>query len=241
MPVLDQVSLTAQIKEMQRSDATAKEQWWMYCDAEGAGVRDPAKHDASFLATFINSYDSGMRFEPANDLGELFKEGQRKSSSWKQAWASYCTLYGDGKSDPTKKDQAFLVGFFDYMGQRGAMALSSMGAMASIGSMVGMPGMAGMTGMGSMGGMAGMARSTISMGTLGAPAAKRMRTEVFPISSGDPEKDALVSRVKAYQRSGDEQKQTWWTYCDTMLGGKRDPAKHDVATLQEFVDTHVDS
>merc|ERR1719162_365133 len=58
------------------------------------------------------------------------------------------------------------------------------------------------------------------------------------MSSGDPVKDALVNRIKGFQRMGPEQKDLWHRYSDAYLGGKRDPGKHDTATLQEFVNNH---
>jgi len=48
-------------------------------------------------------------------------------------------------------------------------------------------------------------------------------------------KDALVSRIKAYQRSGEEPKQQWWLFCDTQLSGIRDPSRHDVEVLEQFI------
>merc|ERR1719491_580552 len=51
----------------------------------------------------------------------------------------------------------------------------------------------------------------------------------------DPAKDNLVQRIKQFQRSGEQQKQAWWSYCDTMRGTVRDPAKHDIQSLQEFI------
>lgn len=202
----DKDSLVEEVKEMQRSDPVAKEQWWAYADSQGDGVRDPMRHDVPFLQNFIDSFYSGARLETASDnggIGELFKEGQRKSAGFKQAWAAYCNVFGDGKSDPLKKDLKFLTGFLDHMGQRGAMVLS-----AHLGGM----------GMGMDGGDRRMG---------GRPGAKRMRTESA--------KDGLVNRIKAFQKSGEEQKQLWWDHCDSELGGVRDPNRHDMTTLEDFV------
>merc|ERR1712050_393844 len=43
----------------------------------------------------------------------------------------------------------------------------------------------------------------------------------------------LVEQVKAFQRGGG--KQQWWDFCDGQLGGVRDPARHDVNTLRQFL------
>jgi len=199
-------ALVGKVKEMQRNDATAKEQWWAYCDSHGGGIHDPAKHDAEFIQVFLNQYNSGVRFEQVTSvhLAELFKEGQRKSTNWKNTWAQYCQHYGGGVHDPGKHEINFLVGFLDFLGQRGNLALSMMS------SMMGVP---------------------MWQPNPMAPPAKRARV-------GDHEKDQLVLRVKAYQRSGEDGKQNWWTYCDNQLGGVRDPARHDCTTLQQFIAAH---
>merc|ERR1740129_1186637 len=91
--------------------------------------------------------------------------------------------------------------------------------------------------------------------TMAPPAAKRQRTTptmdgmsgglmsggmggASVVSSGEPSKDQLVFKVKAFQRSSEEQKQAWWTHCDTSLAGVRDPARHDATTLQAFLSSH---
>lgn len=231
---MDHATMVTIIKGMQRDDQVAKEQWWALCDHTGGGVRDPAKHDDAFLLTFIRKFQAGERFEvplaagPGN-LGEMFKEFQRKSKSFKEAWATYCDLHGTGKHDPNKQTQEFLVGFIDFLSRQGSMALAMLGG-------------AQMPGMGGMGLMQGPDENP----------AKRPRTGDLPImaplmfgqggpmgmgssQSMDPAKDSLVQRIKQFQRSGEHQKQTWWTYADTMKGGVRDPAKHDMTSLQEFI------
>merc|ERR1719253_2460609 len=52
----------------------------------------------------------------------------------------------------------------------------------------------------------------------------------------DPRKDSLVEAVKAYQRSSEDQKQQWWSFCETSDVKKRDPALHSVEDLQSFID-----
>eukprot|EP00414_Alexandrium_minutum_P002274 CAMPEP_0113824456 /NCGR_PEP_ID=MMETSP0328-20130328/3251_1 /TAXON_ID=39455 /ORGANISM="Alexandrium minutum" /LENGTH=244 /DNA_ID=CAMNT_0000792395 /DNA_START=96 /DNA_END=828 /DNA_ORIENTATION=+ /assembly_acc=CAM_ASM_000350 len=232
--------LVATVKELQRSDYSAKEQWWAYCDAMGGGVRDPAKHDSDFVQTFINRYRAGQRFEPFgasggggggkggggggaggdSNLGALFKEGQRKSQQWKQCWALYCQSFGGGMNDPEKKDAQFLIGFLDFLGQNGNMdrpVMPTAGGFMRVTSAV-VPGM-------------------------GQPAAKRPRTDggmakLPALTSGDSQKDALVQRIKTFQRSGEDAKQQWWTHCDGSLGGIRDPNRHDVDVLQQFAEAY---
>jgi len=47
-------------------------------------------------------------------------------------------------------------------------------------------------------------------------------------------KAALVEQIKSIQRSDPEAKQSWWDYCDTNLGGVKDPNRHDASVLEEF-------
>jgi len=215
---------------MQRSDAEAKEQWWAYCDLQGGGVRDPAKHDPEFLQYFITQYQAGHRWEQGpkthgHNLSDLFKEGQRKSQHWKTTWAQYCQHYGGGVNDPAKHETSFLVGFMDLLGQRGNMALQMMSPMMGMG-MVPMPG--------SMSSERPLKRMRIGGGSMYSGSGYGGAQH----SSGDPIKDQLVAQVKSYQRSGEEQKHQWWNFCDLQLGGVRDPMRHDGATLQNFLSLH---
>jgi len=56
--------------------------------------------------------------------------------------------------------------------------------------------------------------------------------------SSDPTKDALVARIKAFQKGSEQQKELWGSHCDTNLRGVRDPARHDVASLESFIATY---
>ncbi|CAK0802035.1 unnamed protein product [Prorocentrum cordatum] len=74
-----------------------------------------------------------------------------------------------------------------------------------------------------------MAMSGVGMTGLGGGGSRAIKS-----SSDDP----LVQAVKAFQRQGQEQKEAWHTFCDSTLGGNRDPARHDEATLQQFLSMH---
>lgn len=244
----DKEGLVNQVKQIQRKDEQSKQLWWNFCDSSCGGVRDPNRHDESTLQQFLMTYNGGamrasmpqvcapkgkgkgpmglamggmmnaammapMMAMPmgggGNQLVELIKAGQKQSPSWKNAWHSYCTSYGTGKFDPNHYDSAFITSFIEYVG---AQALASLG----------MPPESGGGGV-KRGPFEGMA----------LPAAKRMA-----MGGGigdDPQKAELVARVKEYQRSGQEAKEAWGTYCDSMLGGVRDPNRHDTEQLQMFL------
>jgi len=238
------------VKQMQREEPEAKEQWWKICDFTGGGVRDPAKHDENFLMTFITKYRSGERFQVPEgmegkgggkgggdrgneDLGAMFKVFQRKSKCFKDTWATYCDLYGTGKHDPTKNPQEFLIGFMDFVCRQGGMALGNLGG-PPVGEGPQGPAAQFQTGL-------EPPQKKMRVGTLeivpprafsggGAPGGGA----VFG-GSGDPTKDLLVQRVKQFQRSGEHGKEAWHTYADTCMNGVRDPNKHDVDSLQNFI------
>merc|ERR1712137_736401 len=67
-------------------------------------------------------------------------------------------------------------------------------------------------------GMAGMA----------APMTSPMGTPLSPM------KMELVERIKAYQKGDPQQKETWASFC----GSTKDPARHSVEKLQEFVSSY---
>jgi len=54
-----------------------------------------------------------------------------------------------------------------------------------------------------------------------------------------PTKEELVASIKAYQRQGTFENELWHNHCDKVLHGARDPSRHDVNTLWDFIRTHV--
>lgn len=227
-----QESLVQQIKDLQRSDPSAKEQWSAFCAANGS-KRDPAMHDVSVLQAFLEQLSSGTVLSTrvvsgdAATLEGAIKLMQKKSPNFKQAWSSYCAQHGGGKNDPAKHDANFHVQFFDVVTE------VFLGAGGGWGGGAGWAGggeaWAGGWGGGMMGGGNPLKRMRDASG-------KGVPTSIY--GSGGGMKDALVQQVKAFQRSGEEQKEIWWQYADTHLGGVRDPSRHDAGTLQEFCQNH---
>merc|ERR1712061_771070 len=50
----------------------------------------------------------------------------------------------------------------------------------------------------------------------------------------DADTQMLIDKIKAFQKTGEESKQIWHEYCDSSLGGVRDPARHDWTVLNSF-------
>lgn len=248
------------LKELQRSDAVGKAQWEAFTDQNGGGVRDPSKHDALFVQSFLTQYQSGVRLQvaPSTSLVDLVKEGQRKSTSWKSCWAAYCQIHGGGVNDPAKHDNAFLAKFLNFLGSSGERMLTM-----TSNPMMGM----GIPGGNSkdqlvmavkafqrqgedhkekwgtfcdthLGGIRDPSRhDAMTLQSFLTSNGVQVLTDVGrpTVSTGDAEKDLLVASVKAFQRKGETQKEQWGTYADTNLGGKRDPARHDISTLTAFL------
>merc|ERR1712039_381457 len=80
---------------------------------------------------FLSHYAGGARLKPPQStsmpLADMFKAAQRNSSSWRNTWAMYCAQCAGGKNDPGKHDEAFLVGFLDFVAES-TMPLPMMGA-----------------------------------------------------------------------------------------------------------------
>lgn len=152
------------------------------------------------------------------------KTGQRQSSTWKTAWQSYCAVYGSGRNDPAKYDDSFIRAFIDYVGDLAAEGLAGLAAQQGIDIENPAPPVSG---------------SKRPHGG-GQPPAKRQATapsydSYDQVEIEDSSKAALVDRVKALQRSDPEAKQAWWQYCDSSAKGVRDPNRHEIASLEEFL------
>eukprot|EP00933_Yihiella_yeosuensis_P082147 TRINITY_DN95924_c0_g1_i1.p1 TRINITY_DN95924_c0_g1~~TRINITY_DN95924_c0_g1_i1.p1 ORF type:complete len:244 (-),score=30.96 TRINITY_DN95924_c0_g1_i1:108-839(-) len=236
--------LVKQLKDLQRSDPDGRTQWALYCEANGNGVRDPMKHASEFIAEFLEQFHAGGRLTgtlpkltgtlPSNSAGpqgfsdsssqlaELVKLGQRRSQNWKQAWIRYCQSYGGGMNDPLKHEQSFLIGFLDFVAERASM---SFGPSSPSYPSARAPGSSGAPDR-------PLKRSRLpGESAIGDPAS-------YSSGPGSAAKDALVAKIKGFQRSSERAKHSWWDYCETNLGGVRDPMRHDVSLLEAFVARH---
>lgn len=66
----------------------------------------------------------------------------------------------------------------------------------------------------------------LSAGEMGAAG-----TGMGASSSSDQGKDVLVQRIKAYQKGGSDRKEAWGAFA----GSTKDPARHDVSKLLDFI------
>jgi len=232
------VRLVDKVKQLQKMDQTAKQLWWDYCDMHGGGTRDPIKHPCEFLEVFISQYEAMVAADPTiakvqefpqvdlkglappsdKQVDEL-KQMQRSDPRAKEAWWFYCDKAGNGTKDPRKHEAAFVENF-----------------MASY----------------KEGSLSGAEFDEWKTKKDEPPEKRRRQTEprqsfvpwsadgtpppgVNPNFVVDPMKEALMNRIKNYQKIGDTQKQEWWYFCDQVAQGKYDPARHDVNSLEQFI------
>ncbi|CAE8652497.1 unnamed protein product, partial [Polarella glacialis] len=160
-------------------------------------------------------------------LPDFVKLGQRTSGHWKSAWQTYCAIYGNGFNDPAKHDDTFIRGFLDYVGELATDGLTGLAAQQGI-DLSAPPGPGG---------------NKRPHGGERQPPAKRPATGPPPsreqaFDDGDEAKQALVDAIKALQRTDPEAKAAWWTFCDAELKGIKDPNRHDIAALEQFLATY---
>ena len=76
MPGADKQSLVDQIEQGQEKSGEFKQAWIVYTDAPsaglfGRGIRDPSKHGAAFLQTFLDSAPSPVTQESEPNIEEV--------------------------------------------------------------------------------------------------------------------------------------------------------------------------
>merc|ERR1712039_693813 len=52
----DTIVLAQKVKDLQKTNPAAKQQWVTFCDAHAQGTYDPMRHDAATLQTFLQDF-----------------------------------------------------------------------------------------------------------------------------------------------------------------------------------------
>lgn len=209
--------LVAAVKAFQRQGETQKELWAAHCDSHHAGTRDPSRHDTSTLETFLSEHDS---LPEDDDDGESFTAASSPASM--SLGAQPVAVSANGR---TKSQLVASVKAFQRLGQEqkeiwGAYCDTSHGGTRD-------PNAHDVAVLEEF--LNDHANGLVTFEENGKAS----------VSTGDSEKDALVAKIKAYQRGGEEQKETWGAYADENSNGMRDPARLDVSLLQHFVDSYA--
>jgi hypothetical protein len=142
----------------------------------------------------------------------------------------YCQMYGGALNDPQRHDPQYIVGFMQYLGQLAMHDLSMQQQAMYAPPMMNAP----------VGGM-GRKRPAMDAGMSygGAPPKKGAgrsggKGGGAP-DSDDPEKAALVDKIKALQRADKSTKEAWWAFTDEHHNGVHDPNRHSTEVLAEFL------
>jgi len=182
------------------------------------------------------------------DLAQLvaqIKDLQRSSPRAKQAWVEYSDTYLSGMRDPARQDEATLQGFLDSYGseeyEEEEGAGENWGAQDDLVQQVKAVQRSCNEARQAwadysdtyLAGMRDPARQDAEALQAFLDSWNSSEGSTMAAKAGPPE--ALVEKVKAIQRQGDSAREAWTEFCDTRLGGVRDPRRHDAATLKAFL------
>jgi|UniRef100_A0A7S4LBA0 hypothetical protein len=224
--------LVTQVKQLQQSSQQGKQAWATWCIQWGGGNRDPNRHDVSFLKDFLYmngvgtpglgmggmGMQPGMPVHPAMQMQMLGTGvGPVKEKLVKQ-------IKELQRSSPEMKQnwQDYCVkygqGRQDPMRHDVAFLQQFMNLQDESTKPVSikrskLPDVSAPSPM--MGGYAGPGMSSVY----------------------EYQHEMLTKQIKDGQRISDDWKNAWWAWCDTHGDRKRDPARHSVAFLQEFIST----
>lgn len=209
--------------------------------------RSPVAHSSGFKGM-------GKQDSPHATMARLFNEALQNSQPFSKAWQEYAGSFGGGRYDPHAQSEDFMSAFFEYssdcavrgmeQSKGGAKGGAQMGFKAPIASqMFGPPtGPAYGESYNYGKGKGGMDRQAIRDAASRAvrdvnSGARRSGTTRL----GDGSKEALVQKIKDWQRRGEAQKQQWWAYADANFRestGKertKDPNRFEEEALQRFL------
>mmetsp|Transcript_70707 Transcript_70707/g.118197 ORF Transcript_70707/g.118197 Transcript_70707/m.118197 type:complete len:322 (-) Transcript_70707:1336-2301(-) len=219
-------ALVSKIKEGQRASQEWKQAWWNYCDANGEGKRDPAVQTNEFLQDFINSHSHIDLTNPRPTPSK--RPGQPTSPPYGSpaATAEHQLLVTQVKQlqqSSQQGKQAWATWCIQWGGGNRDPNRHDVSFLKDFLYMngVGTPGL----GMGGMGMQPGM------------PVHPAMQMQMLGTGVG-PVKEKLVKQIKELQRSSPEMKQSWQDYCSQYGQGYKDPMRHDVGFLHQFMTLH---
>jgi len=118
------LSLTEQVKQLQKFDPAAKQAWSDYCDNWANGVKDPTRHDDDSLRAALDAMQGGgsgdaprrsqnAKTEEAGAQSSVdkVKQLQKSHAGAKKLWSEHCDENCGGVKDPSRHDEASLQAF----------------------------------------------------------------------------------------------------------------------------------
>lgn len=212
--------LIGQVKAFQRQGPQYQEMWAQFCDGQCGGTRDPNRHEAASLEAFL--VEQGLMEGSGSSGGEWQKQQmQMMNPSYVSGWG---VPNGPSPSGKSKTQLVMHVKAFQRLSPENKEIWGTYCDTAYGGTRD--PNNHDATSL----------ETFIKEYTSGSMIELGDGKQIM--STGDAVKDELIAKVKAYQRSGEQPKETWASYAEAQLGGFRDPARHDVAILQHFVNVY---
>jgi len=158
---------------------------------------------------------------PKEHLVTQLKQFQRMGEDQKALWAEYADQYLGGVRDPNRHDAATLHEFCMNHGVPGVEAGAMKGGKG--GDMFG--------GKGKMGGMPGIMADMMMWGPKGMGKGFGGDYGGGGGGGGGGHKQALIERVKAFQKLSRDNAEVWHQWCGTL----KDPSRHTPEKLEEFL------
>jgi len=258
----DNMALANLTKMMQRSNSTFKEVWGQFCEKFGDGLRDPTKHSAEYHVQFyISMAEQANKVNMQNKFQSMSMPMHQpiQPPAGAPTRAAYLPPQKSKMIRPTlsiasappakrmRGNDHFSYGTAPVADARTSMLIESVKAFQKQDAVC--KEMWGNYADTYLGGTRDPARHDAEtlqefltangvpiVGNPSAPMARGFGRKPFGSPSGnstDPTKATLVEAIKNFQKLGSEQKEIWWAFA----GNTRDPARHNVEKLQEFVAT----
>eukprot|EP00930_Biecheleria_cincta_P050370 TRINITY_DN35521_c0_g1_i1.p1 TRINITY_DN35521_c0_g1~~TRINITY_DN35521_c0_g1_i1.p1 ORF type:complete len:249 (+),score=49.41 TRINITY_DN35521_c0_g1_i1:56-802(+) len=210
----------------QRKSRPFKTAWEAYCSVNGSTAHDPAKHDDHFITAFLDTLGSTILLSmPAGGPAAAAPRGMKRGpdpgwgsapmSPLKQQMVEAVKRFQ--KENPDRKE-AWHVFCDTELGGNRDPARHEPDVLQAFLEQQGV----------SVDSSAGGWQQQRKM------PANHMQFD----TSMTPLKQQFVERVKKFQKENPGKKELWHQYCDSELGGNRDPARHPVEVLQVFLDTY---
>jgi len=218
----EKTDLASRVQDALTNSSLVLEAWNEFCDSKGCGVRDPARHMASFLSRFLANVerdglidaDEGAdepppRGRPHGANNELVFEVRSTMSSSRHAhdtWNRLCDEKGGGIRDPSRHPPGFLRQF-----------------------------LAGLECLGPP--KAREEPRQEPRRERRAPQGQKRPRDPWRDDFDDMSQEALAAQVKAIQSSSKRINERWTEFCTEHGDGTRDPSRHDAEFLQSFLES----
>eukprot|EP00933_Yihiella_yeosuensis_P010695 TRINITY_DN11748_c0_g1_i1.p1 TRINITY_DN11748_c0_g1~~TRINITY_DN11748_c0_g1_i1.p1 ORF type:complete len:1088 (-),score=212.75 TRINITY_DN11748_c0_g1_i1:241-3504(-) len=213
-PMTEKDRLVQKVKGIQRTDSAGKEKWESFADAARMGSRDPCKHPEQNLKLFLDALEKGEDpVDAAATVGGgrfLRMRGVPFQSTMQDVVEFLATFkVQDSQIAFARRHDGKPTGEAYVMfrsGTQAERALDELQKQEIHGRYI------------------ELFRSTEEEYEYAARANSAM------------DQDQLVARVKQIQRSGPDAKELWYKFCEDTKTGNRDPARHTVESLRNFVE-----